>query len=75
MLLIVGIKYYYGIYHKERDIGYTAKDDVQLESYLLSAIKPKTDKENKTNSLTLWENIHTHNVLCKLYNTYYPNFT
>jgi hypothetical protein len=25
-------------------------------------MEPKTDKENKTNSFTLWEDAHNHNV-------------
>jgi hypothetical protein len=35
---------------------------VQLESYLLNVTRPKTDKENKANSFTLWEDAHNHNV-------------
>jgi hypothetical protein len=26
-------------------------------------MRPKTDKENKANSFTLWEDTHSHNVL------------
>jgi hypothetical protein len=30
-------------------------------TYLFNVMKPKTDKENKANSYTLWEEAHTHN--------------
>jgi hypothetical protein len=46
---------YYRIQHNGRDIGPTIKDKVQLESYLLNMMQPKSDKENKANSFTLWE--------------------
>jgi hypothetical protein len=46
---------YYRIQHNGRDIGPTFKDKVQLESYLLNVMRPKSDKENKANSFTLWE--------------------
>jgi hypothetical protein len=44
---------YYRIQHNGRDIGPTIKDKVQLESYLLNVMRPKSDKENKANSFTL----------------------
>jgi hypothetical protein len=53
---------YYRFQHNGRDIGPTIKDKVQLESYLLDVMRPKTDKENKANSFTLWEDAHSHNV-------------
>jgi hypothetical protein len=53
---------YYRIQHNGRDIGPTIKDKVQLESYLLNVMRPKSDKENKANSFTLWENAHSYNV-------------
>jgi hypothetical protein len=53
---------YYRITHNGRDIGPTIKDKVQIESYLYNVMKPKTDKENKANSYTLWENAHSHNI-------------
>jgi hypothetical protein len=53
---------FYRIQHNRRDIGPTIKDKVQLESYLLNVIRPKTDKENKANSFTLWEDAHNHSV-------------
>jgi hypothetical protein len=53
---------YYRIQHNEKDIGPTIKDKVQLESYLLNVMRPKSDKENKANSFTLWEDAHSHNV-------------
>jgi hypothetical protein len=54
---------YYRIQHNGRDIGSTIKDKVQLESYLLNVMRPKSDKENKANSFTLWEDAYLHNVL------------
>jgi hypothetical protein len=39
---------YYRIRHNGKDIGPTIKDKVQLESYLLNVMKPKSDKENKS---------------------------
>jgi hypothetical protein len=53
---------YYRIQHNGRDIGPTIKDKVQLESYLLNVMRPKSDKENKANSFTLWEDAYNHNV-------------
>jgi hypothetical protein len=53
---------YYRIQHNGRDICPTIKDKVQLESYLLNVMRPKSDKENKANSFTLWKDVHTHNV-------------
>jgi hypothetical protein len=53
---------YYRIQHNGREIGPTIKDKVQLESYLLNVMRPKSDKENKANSFTLWEDAHSHNV-------------
>ena len=52
---------YYRITHNGRDVGPSIKDKVQIESYLYNVMKPKTDKENKANSFTLWEDAHTHN--------------
>jgi hypothetical protein len=52
---------YYRIVHNGRDIGPTIKDKVQIESYLYNVMKPKTDKENKANSFSLWEEVHSHN--------------
>jgi hypothetical protein len=54
---------YYRIQHNGRDIGPTIKDKVQLENYLLNVMRPKSDKKNKANSFTLWEDSHSHNVL------------
>jgi hypothetical protein len=42
---------YYQIQHNGRDIGPTLKDKVQLESYLLNVMRPKSDKENKETHL------------------------
>jgi hypothetical protein len=53
---------YYRIQHNGRDIGPTIKDKVQLENYLLNVMRPKSDKENKANSFTLWEDARSHNV-------------
>jgi hypothetical protein len=53
---------YYRIQHNGRDIGPTTKDNIQLESYLLNVMRQKSDKENKANSFTLWEDAHSHNV-------------
>jgi hypothetical protein len=52
---------YYRITHNGRDVGPSIKDKVQIESYLYSVMKPKTDKENKANSYSLWDEIHGHN--------------
>jgi hypothetical protein len=52
---------YYRIVHKGRDIRPTIKDKVQIESYLYNVMKPKTDKENKANIFSLWEEVHAHN--------------
>jgi hypothetical protein len=53
---------YYRIVHNGKDVGPTIKDKVQLESYLYNVMKPKTDKENKANSFTLWEEANGHNI-------------
>jgi hypothetical protein len=59
---------YCRIQHNGRDIGPTIKDKVQLESYLLNVMRPKSDKENKANSFTLWEDAHSHSVsVCEQY--------
>jgi hypothetical protein len=52
---------YYRIVHNGRDVGPTIKDKVQIESYLFNVMKPRTDKENKANTFSLWENVHKHN--------------
>jgi hypothetical protein len=52
---------FYRIVHNGRDVGPSIKDKVQIESYLYNVMKPKTDKENKANSYTLWEDAYTHN--------------
>jgi hypothetical protein len=52
---------YYRITHNGRDVGPSIKDKVQIESYLFNVMKPKSDKENKANSYTLWEEAHAHN--------------
>jgi hypothetical protein len=52
---------YYRITHNGRDVGPSIKDKVQIESYLYNVMKPKTDKENKANSYTLWEEANAHN--------------
>jgi hypothetical protein len=52
---------YYRITHNGRDVGPTIKDKVQIESYLYNVMKPKTDKENKANSYSLWEEVNAHN--------------
>jgi hypothetical protein len=44
---------YYRIQYNGRDISPTIKDKVQLESYLLNVMRPKSDKENKANSFAL----------------------
>jgi hypothetical protein len=44
---------YCRIVHNGRDVGPTIKNKVQIESYLYNVMKPKTDKDNKANSLTL----------------------
>jgi hypothetical protein len=59
---------YYRITHNGRDVGPSIKDKVQIESYLYNVIKPKSDKENKANSFTLWEEAHAHNPsVCSQY--------
>jgi hypothetical protein len=52
---------FYRIVHNGRDVGPTIKDKVQIESYLYNVMKPESDKDNKANSFTLWENAHSHN--------------
>jgi hypothetical protein len=52
---------FYRIVHNGRDVGPSIKDKVQIESYLYNVMKPKTDKENKAHSFTLWEDAHSHN--------------
>jgi hypothetical protein len=53
---------YYRVTHNGRDVGPSIKDRAQLESYLYNVMKPKTDKENKANSFTLWEEANAHNI-------------
>jgi hypothetical protein len=52
---------FYRITHNGRDVRPSIKDKVQYESYLFNVMKPRTDKENKAHSFTLWENAHNHN--------------
>jgi hypothetical protein len=52
---------YFRITHNGRDVGPSIKDKVQIESYLFNVMKQKSNKENKANSFTLWEEAHAHN--------------
>jgi hypothetical protein len=49
---------YYRITHNDRDVSPSIKDKVQIESYLYNVMKPRSNKENKANSFTLWVEFH-----------------
>jgi hypothetical protein len=51
----------YKITNRNIDVGGTQTNNAQIESFLYNFMKAKTEKDNKRNTHSLWENVHSHN--------------
>jgi hypothetical protein len=51
----------YKIKHRGIDIAGAQSNKAQIESFLYNVMKPNTEKQNKRNTNSLWEEVHKHN--------------
>jgi hypothetical protein len=51
----------YKITNKGIDVSGAQANNAQIESFLYNFMKAKSEKDNKRNTHSLWENVHSHN--------------
>jgi hypothetical protein len=62
----------YKITHNGVDVRDTLTQKAQIESYLFNSTKPKPQWENKSGTMTQWEDVHNHNAsVCGRYISYW----